>query len=248
MSITDATTSLGTTWTEQSTVDFLSGTLSTITSCVTEVESKLKRGTLSSSSTPTSTQVQNWLIRAKEELAEIKGFTFKRRYAYASLTSGTYRYSLPPDYNGGRLSIRDTSNDFKIDVVPEDYFDTKYPDPSAEDNDEPLVATIKNMELWFAPPPNGAYTVEIEYERSGADNTTTDFSWLPEIERFRCCDFAAAEAFESLHMWEVSDRYRAKWNAGLGKAIRADGKRKWKTMNYQVPNWFLDYQNRYNQS
>ena len=81
MSITDATTSLGTTWTEQSVVAFNAGTLATISSCVTEVESKLRRGTLSSTSSPTLSQVQTWLKRAKQELAETKGYTWRRRYA-----------------------------------------------------------------------------------------------------------------------------------------------------------------------
>ena len=66
---------LTTTWTEQSVVDFTAGTISTITDCVTEVQSKLKRGTLGASTVPSTTDVQRWLIRAKEELAEIKNFT-----------------------------------------------------------------------------------------------------------------------------------------------------------------------------
>lgn len=248
MSITDATTSLATTWTEQSTVSFNAGTLATISSCVTEVESKLKRGTLSTSSTPTLTQVQTWLKRAKQELAETKGYTFKRRYASTSTVSGTYRYALPPDFNGGRVAVKDTTNDRYIQLWNEYHFDAKYPDVSAEDTNEPLVGTIKNNELWLCPAPDGVYTLELEYDRSGADNTTTDFSWLPEIERFRCCDYALAEAFESLHMFDVADRYLQKWNMGVGKARRADGKRRWRSMNFQAISWEQDYALRHNQS
>lgn len=237
MSITDATTSLGTSWTEQPTVAFNAGRLATIGDCISEVESKLKRGTLSASSSPTLTNVYNWLARAKQELAETKGFTFKRRYVTATTVAGTYRYGLPPDFNGGRVAVKDTSNDRFLTPWPEHHFDAKYPDPAAETNNEPSIFCIKNNELWLAAPPDGAYTLELEYDRSGSDNNTTDFSWLPEIERFRCCDFVLAESFESIHMFAVADRYVSKWNHGLGKARLADGKRKWKGMGYQAISW-----------
>lgn len=250
MSITDATGSVGfppSGWTEQSTVAFNSGTLSTISDCVSEVESKLKRGTLSTSSAPTLAQVQQWLVRAKQELAETKGYTWKRRYATASTTAGVFRYALPPDFNGGRVAVRDTTNDRWLKPWPEHHFDAKYPDPSEETYGEPSIFCIKNLEMWLAAPPNGTYTLELEYDRSGADNTTTDFSWLPEIERFRCCDYALGEAFESLHMFDVSNRYMQKWGQGVVKARRADGKRKWKGMGYQAISWQQEYALRSNQ-
>jgi hypothetical protein len=237
MSITDTSTALDLTWSEQSAVSFTAGTLGTITECVTEVESRLKRGTLSSSTSPTSTEVQRWLIVAKQTLVEKKGFSFKRRYATASTTAGTYRYALPPDYNGGLTVLRDTSNDRRITIWLSDRFDTKYPDPSEESNNEPHVACVKDRELWLVPPPDGTYTLELEYDRSGDDNTTTDFSWLPEIERFRCCDFATWRAFLTLHMWQEANMYKQFWMEDIAEAIRVDGKRKFKSMNYQAINW-----------
>ena len=78
MAITDATTSLSTTWTEYATVDFKAGTLADIDNCVTEVESKLNRGTISATSKPTETEVKRWLIKSKQRLAARKGYTWKR--------------------------------------------------------------------------------------------------------------------------------------------------------------------------
>lgn len=233
MSIVDSTTALSTTHTEATVVAFTAGTLASVTDCVTEVQSKLKRGTLGTTSTPTLVEVQRWLARAKQELAEVKGFTWKRRYATVSTVANQFRYALPPDFNGGIVRLRDTTNDRFIEFYSNDQFDSAYPNLSAETSGEPLFAAIKGMELWLAPPPATVYAFEIEYERTGDDNTTTDFSWLPEIERFRCCDFAISESFSSLHMWQESDRYMQKWMAGVGKAIRADGKRKWHSMNFQ---------------
>jgi len=245
MSITDSTTNLSNTYTEQSTVAFTAGTLSTISSMCTEVEGKLKRGTLGASSTPTLTQVQQWLTRAKMELAEVKGFTWKRRYATVSTVAGTYRYALPSDFDGGRVALRDTTNDKEIHLLSPDYYDTTYPNPASEDAGESAYGTIKGRELWLLPPPAGVYTLEIEYDRSGDDNTQTDMSWLPQLERWRCVDFACAEAFESLHQYDVADRYLQKWSSGIGKAIRADGKRKWKSMRYQAMG-FQEYWDRRN--
>jgi hypothetical protein len=246
MSITDSTTTLDTAWTEQSTVVFTTGVLSNEAACVTEVQSKLKRGTLSATSKPTETEVKNWLARAKLELAETKDYSFTRKYAYATLSANEYRVSLPPDYNGGVVLLRDTTNDRPISVFAKGFFDKSYPDVSAETADEPTEATIKNMELWFNCPVNASTVIEMEYLRSGAATTASDFSWLPEIERFRCCDFAIAMAFESLHQFDVADRYLNRFGIALAKSIKADGRRKWKRRVSAI-NIFQDYANMNNQ-
>jgi len=247
MPITDASTSLATTWTEQSTVTWNAGTLTDISSCQTEVESKLRRGTLTSTTIPSSTEVQRWLIRAKEELAEVKGFSFKRRYAYIDTVATQYRYSLPPDYNGGWTRLRDLTSNIIVEAWEANIYDIKFPDPSDETNDNPSVFCIKNNELWLSPPPDGVYRLELEYDRSGVDNTASDFTWLPEQERFRCCDFAVAEAFESLQDYQRSDRFRSKWSVDLAKSIRADGKRKWRATRYQALSWQQAYSNKFHQ-
>lgn len=248
MALTVASGTLDTAWVEFSTVGFTTSTLATLSSCIDEVSSKLKRGSISSTTTPKDSDVARWLIRGKQELAEVKNFTFRKRYATASTTAGTYRYSLPPDYGGGALSIKDVTNNRIITVWDEHLFDTKFPDPSEETSDEPTIACIKNMEVWLIPPPAGTYTLEISYDRTGDDIDEQDFSWLPQIERFRCCDFATAESFSSLHDFQKADFYYARWEKGLGKAVRADGKRKWKRMRYQAMSTFQQYAASFNQS
>ena len=156
----------------------------------------------------------------------------------ATLTAGIWRYALPPDYSGGHISIRDKTNDTKLSVVSPHQFDVLYPDPSEIiSTSGALVAAIKNMELWIMPPP-GADVVELEYERSGDDITATDFSWLPEIERFRCCDFAIAESFAALQQWDSANYYHALWKEGTQKAKRSDGKRRYTTMGYRARSVF----------
>lgn len=233
MSITDDTTGLDTTYTEHTVVAFTAGTLPGLNEMVVEVESKLKRGTLSASTSPKLTDVQRWLVRAKEELMQTKSYSFARRYAYASLTAGDYRVSLPPDYNGGSVKVKDQSNNYTLRVIPAHLYDLKYPNPDSDSNHEPLFACIKNMELWVYPPAT-ACTLELDYDRSGDDNIPTDFSFLPEIERFRCCDYACFEACESLEHWDKAKWYKGKWNDGLGRSRRADAKRKWKEIGYRA--------------
>jgi len=238
MALVVASAALDTAWTEFGVVSFTCGTLPTVSTCITEVEGKLKRGTLSTTTTPTTTQVLAWLIRAKEELAEVRQFTWRRRYVTATLTAGTFRYSLPPDYGGGYAKLRDMTNDRVIKLLSAHQFDLLYPDISEEANGQIIVAVIKNLELWVAPPPDGADVLELEYERTGDDITATDFSWLPEIERFRCCDFATAESFNSLHDYDKAQFFYNRWEKGLGKAIRADGKRRWSQMGYRARSIF----------
>lgn len=238
MSLTVASTSLSTAWAEFSVVTYTAGSLSNQAACVTEVESKLRRGTLSATSTPSDTSVKRWLQRAKQELAEIRQFTWRRRYVTGTLTAGAYRYSLPPDFAGGHINIRDKTNDNKIKLVNSHVYDTLFPDPEEETSGTILVACIKGLEVWFAPAPSSNDVIELEYERSGDDITATDFSWLPEVERFRCCDFAIAESFTSLHQWENAQIYYAIWEKGLMKASRADGKRKWSTSGYNIRSVF----------
>lgn len=238
MAITAASGAIDTAWAEFNIVSIQAGTLATLSACIDEVGSKLKRGTLSSTSTPSDADVARWIVRAKEELAEIKHFTFSQRFMTATLTAGTYRYSLPADYNGGYVSIRDITNDRRIPLVSNHVFDKQFPDMSEVTNGEILVGTIKGLELQFGPAPNGSDVIEIEYSRSGDDATPTDLSWLPEIERFRICDFATGEAFASIHQWQESDKYFQRWLYGLGKAKKADGKRKWSGQGYRARSTF----------
>jgi len=233
MSITDDSTGLDQSWTEQTVVAFTVGTLASITDMVAEVESKLKRGTLSTTTSPKLADVQRWLVRAKEELMQVRSFSFARRYAYTDLTAGNYRVALPPDFNGGSIRLKDVTNEYSPRILPSHLYDIKYPKPSGESSNEPTHVTVKNIELWIAPPVT-ACRLEIEYDRSGDDNTATDFSYLPEIERFRCCDYALFEASESLEAWKKAEWYKAKWNDGLGRSRRADARRKWKNMGFRA--------------
>ena len=233
MTITDDSTGLDLAYTEHPVVAFTAGTLADVDDMVAEVESKLKRGTLSTITSPKLADVQRWLIRAKEELMQVKSFSFARRYAYATLTAGDYRVALPPDYNGGHVSVRDQTNNYELRIIPAHLYDKKYPHPDEETTDKSKFACIKNMELWVAPP-SVAITVELDYDRSGDDNTATDFSFLPEIERFRCCDYGLFEASESLEDWEKAKWYKAKWNDGLGRSRTADARRKWKNMGFRA--------------
>lgn len=248
MSITDTTASIDTAWAEYPTVTFLAGTLADIDAMVTEIESKLKRGTLSTSTSPTLVSVQRWCVRAKEELMQVKSYTFGRRFAYATLSAGDYRISLPPDYNGGDVSVKDTTNNRKLKIWPSNKFDLKFPDVDEESNDEPVICCIKNMELWLAPPVSGTPIIELEYDRSGSDNTTTDYTYLPEIERFYCCDYAIYEACESLEDWTKAKWYKEKWLFGLGLSRKADAKRRWKEKGFRAISTFEEFSARGNQN
>ena len=105
----------------------------------------------------------------------------------------------------------------------------------------PIVACIKNLELWLAPPPDSTDTLELEYSRSGAETTSDDFSWLPELERFRVCDFAVGQAFESLHMYDVADRFMSRWATDLAGAVHSDARRKWKGKRLQATDVFQEF-------
>jgi len=239
---------LETTWTGQSTVAFTAGTLNAISDMVTYVQSKLKRGTLSASTTPTLTEVQYEIIRGKEELCERFGFTWQRKYSYADTTSGSYRYALPADYSGGEIRLRDMTNDLFLEYLDNYKFDLKWPDMSEESNDKPQAFTIKDREVWLYPPAGGTYRLELEYGRSGDDSTTTDVSYIPEPLRFKVCDFAIFQAFRALHMWQEASVYKQDWMEGLLKAKRSDGKKKWANSGFQCLTWQQAYNARYNQS
>ena len=238
MSITGAGSNLDTAYTEQTTVAFTAGKLGTITNCTSEVESKLKRGTLSTTSVPTLADVQRWITRKKQELSEIKNFTWRRRYAYADTVAGQYRYALPPDFAGGWCTLTDTTNGRAVTLWEPVKFEKRFASLSTDTSSDDFIGTIKDRELWLSPPPQAVYRLELQYDRSGDDETTNDVSWLPEVERFRICDGAVAEAFASLHMWNEARYYEGKWNQGIANAIRADGKKKWNGMNFQAQSIF----------
>ena len=240
-------TALATTWTENSVVEFTAGTLSDITNCVTYVESKIQRGTLSASTTPSTTEV-NWeLIRAKEELCEVFGFTWQRKYSYADTVSGTYRYALPKDYSGGEVSLRDTTNNQALNWIDNYRFNLKFPDPSEEGSSNISGFTIKDRELWLIPPPNGVKRLELEYGRSGDDVTNTDVAYLPEIMRFKMCDFAIFQAFLTLQEYDKASLFKGEWMSGIQKSKRQSGKQRWANSGFQALTWQQAYSARFNQ-
>jgi hypothetical protein len=244
MSITDDSTGLDTAWTEQPVVAFTAGTLGTMSTCIDYVSRRLQRGTLSATSTPTLSDVQTDIIRAKEELCETMGFTWQRRYAYADTVANQYRYALPPDYMGGQIRVRDTTSNYMLNQLDTLRYNLLYPDPSEEDGDEPSGFVIKDRELWLIPPPNGVYRIELEYDRSGTDNTATDISYVPEPLRFKLCDYAVYQSFLILNEYDKAQLFKGEWMGGLAKAKRADSHKKWAGMGYQAMSTFQVYNNR----
>ena len=237
---------LSTSWTEQSVVAFTAGTLSDIAACVTYVGTKLKRGTLGTSSVPTSTQVNTEIVRAKEHLMERFGFTWQRKYAYAATVASTYRYAMPADYTGGRVTLRDTTNDRELIYIDPAKFDLKYPDPSAESAEKSEGYTIKNRELWLVPSSAAVYVLEVEYSRSGDDTTAADISYIPEVLRFKMCDFAIYQSFLGLQQWQAASLYKAEWMEGLMVSKREDNRKKWSDFR-QCLTWQQEYSARFNQ-
>jgi hypothetical protein len=153
---------------------------------------------------------------------------------------------MPADFTGGRVTLRDTTNDRELSYLDPAKFDLKYPDPSAESSDKSNVYTIKNRELWLVPPSGGVYVLEVEYSRSGDDSTTTDISYIPEVLRFKMCDFAIYQSFLILHQWQAASLYKAEWMEGMMVSKREDNKKKWSEFT-QCLTWQQAYSARYNQ-
>jgi hypothetical protein len=234
MSLTVASAALDTAWAEFGAVALTAGTLATVSACIDHVGVKLNRGAITATTTPSDAQINEWLIRAKQELADTKQFTFKRRYVTTTLTAGSYRYAMPPDYSGGDVSLRDMTNDRKIGITSNHQFDVIYPDPSSvAKSGGSTIATIKNNELWLMPPPS-TDVVELDYMRSGDDITAADISWLPESARFLCCDFAVGESFLALDQFDKAQFYLGRWERELKKLGVADGKKRWATSGYRA--------------
>lgn len=215
-------------------MSFNAGTLPDMDACVDQVQDNINRGVLSESTRPKLSQVQSWLVRAKQELCEEHGFTWRWVYAYMDTGSGQYRYSLLPDFGGGGHIIRDITQDERLAYIDPVAYDTLFPDPANDTNIAPEYYTIKGDELWLSQPAGGTYRLELEYERTGDDTSTTDVTYLPELMRFRMCDYATYKGFIVLEMWEAASAYKAEWSGGKMKSKKRGTKDKWKQMGYKV--------------
>ena len=225
MSVTNATSTIDLSWQEFDIVSFTAGTMVDMDNLKTEMETKLKRGPLSGTSSPTTAECQVWLIRAKEEFMETNGFSFARRYVYATATAGIFRFALPPDFGGGASRLIDNTNNNRIKYTDVATFDRLYPDPSTLGSGQVKRFTVKDRELWVAPPSDGA-RLELEYTRTGDDNTATDISYIPERYRFKLVDMALVEAFESLQELDKATYYQRKGMGRIQLAKRSDNKKK----------------------
>lgn len=220
-------------------VSFTAGTLSTITDCVTHVESNLNRGTIGASSKPTSTEVQRWLIQAKQELMEFHGFTWRRVFSYADTSAGEYRYALPLDFGEGGHVIRDTTNDVRITQIDPVSFDSIFVDVAGDSSSYPEYYTIKDRELWLSQPASGTYRLELEYLRTGDDTSATDISYLPELMRFRICDYATYRAFLVLELYNSATAYKDDWLRGISQSKKRDNRKRWSATGYKTRPWFV---------
>jgi len=231
-------TSISTTWTQRNTVAFTAGTLADISSCVTFIQGHLHRGTLGANTTPTSTQVQQFIIFAKQKLAAKYGFTWRRKFVYAATTSGTYQYALPADFAGGGTILRDiTGSGEKLVLRDPATFDSLYPDVAGATAKAPEEYCIKDRELWLSAPADGTYTLELEYPRTGDDSTATDISWLPELARFQVCNYAIYRAFIMLQQWDAAQAFKGEWAEDIYDSKKSNARNKWASMGYQAKNW-----------
>ena len=230
---------ISTTWAQRDYVAFLTGTLSTISSCIDFVQGDIHRGTLSSSTNPTLTRVTEFLTHAKQKLAAKYGFSWRRKYVYATTSAGNWQLALPADYGGGVVTVRDVTDNSgdKLGYIPNATFDSMHPNPSGASSGEPEEYTIKDRELWLSRPADGSYTLELEYPRVGDDSTTTDVSWLPQIARFQICNYAIYRSFLLLQQWDAAQAYKAEWMEDIYDAKKTGGRQKWAEMGYRAVNW-----------
>lgn len=220
-------------------VAFTAGTLSTLSTCADHVEGSLNRGTLSTTSNPTLAEVQRWLIQAKQELMETHGFTWRRVFSYADTSSGEYRYALPLDFGEGGYVIRDISNDVRLTQLDPVSFDSIFVDVAGDSSAYPTYYTIKDRELWLSQPASGTYRLELEYLRTGDDTTTTDVSYIPELMRFRMCDFAIYKSFIKLELWTAATAYKDDWLRGVQQSKKRDARKRWAAVQFRARPWFV---------
>ena len=225
------------TWTQQSAVAFNQATLSTTQNLIDEVQTNIQRGVLTANTTPSTGQITNWLIRAKEKLMEMYGFTWKRKFSYTDTTASYYRYALPADFAGGGAVLRDLTQNERLSPMNPIGFDTDYPDVAGSSNGAPEYYCIKDRELWLSAPADGTYRLELEYDRSGSDSTAETWDYLPEAMLFKLTDYATYRGFMLLQDWTAAQAFKGEWSESTHEGRKTDSKKKWATMNYMIPNW-----------
>jgi len=230
-----------TTWTSQGAVAFNAGSIADVAEIITKTGNNISRA-IGATSTPTTTEVTDWVTQGKQDLSETFGFTWKRSFVYADTVSGTSRYSLPADYDGGAYIVRDLTQDKRLSPIDPMVFDTKYPDPENDGSTAPKYYCIKDRELWLHKPADGVYRLELEYDRSGDDATASTLTYIPDIMRHKIVHYCTYMAFLRLQNFQAAQMYKAEWELGLRKSKGSDGKKKWEQMGYQAKNW--QYQTR----
>jgi len=218
---------------------FNAGTLSDIDDCTDHVQNNLNRGTLGATSKPTLSEVQGWLARAKQELMESYGYTWKRVFAYVDTITSTYRYNLPADFGEGGYVLRDLNQNLRLSAIDPVSFDSLFPDVAGDSSSYPTYYTIKDRELWLSQPASGAYRLELEYDRTGDDVSPNTVSYLPELMRFRICDYATYRAFISLEMWGAAQAYKGEWDSGTFQSKKRDTRKRWAALGYKARMWMV---------
>ena len=219
------------------TVAFNHSTLATTANLITEVETNLNRGTIGASSTPTTDQVTNWLVRAKESLLEVFRFSWARVFSYVDTAADTYLYALPADFAGGGTILRDISNDRRLSQIAPIVFDTLFPDVGGGSSGIPSIYCLKDRELWLSEKASGVYRLELEYLRTGEDSSAETWSYIPESHLFKLTDYATYRSLLMLRHWEAAAAYKSDWDYGIQQSKKVDSKKKWAAQGYKAHMW-----------
>lgn len=218
---------------------FNAGTLSNIDDCTAHVQSKLNRGTLSANSKPMLKDVQDWLARAKQELMEAHNFTWRRVFSYVDTVVSTYRYTLPADFGEGGYILRDITNDIRLTPIDSVSFDSIFPDVAGDSTSVPEYYTLKDRELWLSQPASGTYRLELEYERTGDDVSPNTVSYIPELMRFKMCDYAIYRSFIEIENWNAAQAYKGEWDGGIFQSKKRDTRKRWAALGYKARQWMV---------
>lgn len=149
---------------------------------VTDVRNKLDDSNFS------ATLIKEYLNDAQREMVNRHKFKFMEATYTASLTTGTYSYSLPTavDIVEG-FRITDPSGnevDLTNNYLTFEEFDNRFPDPDEQGTAKPHWWTIREDSFLLYPRPDNTYSLDIRYQKQ--PTALSDDSDVPDVpERYK---------------------------------------------------------------
>ncbi len=166
-------------------------------------------------STTHDTELQDSLLERMNYLVSIDTFPFQEKYQFTLVPASSYIVATPNNFaNVKDLVIWTVGDERPLTKLDATEFDTLFPNPSNNSEDEPSYYCIKvaEGEIWFNCPLDTDLTVRIYFYAIPDDATDPTVSQMVELAKLTLIKWASADGFRMMREFDTANQWQEEGN------------------------------------